>query len=249
MTQFSPIRGTSAQIYATPIVDGQLLFEISNPNGQNHVYIDVDDDRFIVGLSDWIQLANKPFKTIGRGLSVDSSGTLSADFQSWDDITAKPFERIGSGLSVVNGTLNANVITPRWSEIDNKPFSSIGVGLTVDANNRLNANVRSVTLSMEGTGTASSPKYQQIAVNTNGTTVNTEIDGTKYMEYSQTLSTTVDTVYTFTSSVITNNSAVDVFTDIWGIDPTNVNITSGSCTVTFGPASSATNMRCRIYIK
>lgn len=248
MSLVSPIRGTPTQIRNTPILDGQILFEVSNPDGQNHVYIDVDDNRYAVGLAYWNQLENKPFESIGYGLSV-INGVLTADAQSWDMILEKPFERIGTGLTVTNGVLSANIGVPSWSDIVNKPFSSIGEGLTVDSNNRLNANVRSVVLSMEGTGTASSPKYQQIAVNTNGTTVNAEIDGTKYMEYSQTLSTTVDTVYTFTSSVITNNSAVDVFTDIWGIDPTNVSISSGSCTVTFAPADSATNMRCRIYIR
>ena len=246
MTQFLPIRGTSAQIYATPIVDGQLLFEISNPNGQNHVYIDVDDDRFIVGLSDWIQLENKPFETIGRGLSVDSSGILSADFQSWNDITAKPFERIGSGLSVVDGTLNANVVIPRWSEIENKPFSSIGSGLTVNSNNVLSANVRSVNCMWRN---VSDVNWQEISIDMNGTTVDSEVCGSKYMEDTQTLSTTENTVYSFNSYHIQSSSAVDVFTDVWGIEPINVNISQGECTVTFAPQDSEISMLCRIYIK
>lgn len=245
MTQFLPIRGTSAQIHATPIVDGQLLFEISNPNGQNHVYIDVDDDRFIVGLSDWIQLTNKPFKTIGRGLSVDSSGTLSADFQSWDDISAKPFERIGSGLSVVDGTLNANVIIPRWSEIENKPFSSIGSGLTVSSN-VLSADVRSVSCMWRN---VSDVNWQEISIDMNGTTVDSEVCGSKYIEDRQTLSTTENTIYSFNSYHIQSSSAVDVFTDVWGIEPINVNISQGECTVTFAPQDSAISMLCRIYIK
>lgn len=248
MTQFSPIRGTTSQINNTPIIDGQLLFEIKNSNGQNHIYIDVDSERLPMGISEWSQVQNKPFETIGSGLSV-TNNVLSADDQTWSQIQNKPFERIGSGLSVVNGVLNANVGTPRWTEVDDKPFSSIGEGLNVDSSNRLNANVRNVEMSMQGTATATSSKYQQIDVNTNGTVVSTEIDGTRFMQYSQTLNTASTTVYTFTNSAITNNSAVDVFTDIWGIDPTNVNISNGTCTVTFAPVETATSMICRIYIK
>lgn len=253
MTQFSPIRGTSTQINNTPVVDGQLLFEVSNLSGQNHIYIDIktdydDEIRVPLGISEWSQVQHKPFETIGSGLSVNNN-VLSADDQTWNQIGNKPFETIGSGLTVVDGVLDTNVSTPKWSEIDNRPFSSIGVGLTVDSNNRLNANIRSVQLTTQGTGTASSPQYQQLAVNDSGTTTNSEIDGTKFMEYSQNLSTSDSTVYTFSSSEITANSAIDVFTSIWGIDPTNVSASNGTCTVTFAPVETATSMICRIYIK
>ena len=249
MTEFTPIRGTSTQINNTPIEDGQLLFETSSSNGRNHIYIDVDTSRITVGITRWNQLLNKPFETIGNGLSV-TNNVLSADYQEWSQISHKPFNSIGSGLTVVDGVLNANVITPSWSELLGRPFTSIGEGLTVDSNNRLNANVRSVSVAMNGSkGTYNTFENQKISVNTNGTTVNTEIVGTKCMQYSQTLSTTNDTVYTFSSSEITTNSAIDVFTSIWGVDPINVNVSAGTCTVTFAPADTATSMMCRIYIK
>lgn len=247
MTSVSPIRGTPTQINYTPIEDGQILFEISNPNGQNHLYIDVDDERIPIGIYTWNQLSNRPFDIIGNGLTV-TNDVLSANDQEWTQIRNKPFNTIGTGLSVVEGVLNANVISPRWSEIDEKPFLLIGTGLTV-SDNILNANIRNVALSIEGTGSSTIPKYQQISVNTNGTTVNTEINGTKYMEYSQTLSTTNDTTYTFTNASITTDSAIDVFTSVWGIDPINVSISSGSCTVTFEAVDTAITMMCRIYIK
>ena len=69
------------------------------------------------------------------------------------------------------------------------------------------------------------------------------------LEQSQTLSTSADTVYTFTNSAITANSAVDVWTDIRGITPSNHVTTNGQSVVTFPPQSTAQTMTCRIYVK
>lgn len=394
MTQFLPIRGTATQINNTPIVDGQVLFETSNSNGQNHIYVDIkthssvlpnnfitdspyyvnydstfltihstndiivekwhtgsaygalvkhknqtneivltpvfvsnDEDevafyqndtahtrwsyftfndttwyisrgdsvssessfsptdvlyetslivntesvateipsweavgaeflnflyngtRVPIGISDWEQVTDKPFETIGNNLTVVNN-VLSADDQTWNQILNKPFSSIGSGLTVTNGVLSANVATPSWSTIDNKPFTDIGVGLTVDSNNRLNADIRNIELSTEGTSAQNTFRHQVLAINISGTSTSTEVNGTKYMQYQQTLDTTNNTVYTFSNADITNTSAVDVFTDIWGIDPISVNIETGICRVTFAPHDTAnTSMTCRIYIK
>ena len=48
MASFSPIRGTRAQISATPIVDGQFLIE-TDSSGNNKIYIDNSTDRRVVG--------------------------------------------------------------------------------------------------------------------------------------------------------------------------------------------------------
>lgn len=48
MASFSPIRGTRAQISATPIVDGQFLVE-TDSSGNNKIYIDNSTDRRVVG--------------------------------------------------------------------------------------------------------------------------------------------------------------------------------------------------------
>ena len=131
-----------------------------------------------------------------------------------------------------------------WSALTGKPFNTVGNGLTV-SNNVLTANVHSVTVDHIGTASATSARVQRVGVN--GTYY--EIDGTKYMEYSQTLSTSADTVYTFTNSAITADSAVDVWTDIRGIIPSDQVTTSGQCVVTFPQQSTAQTMTCRIYVK
>ena len=48
MATFVPIRGTQAQINATPIVDGQMLIETDQGNF-NKIYLDVNTTRYQVG--------------------------------------------------------------------------------------------------------------------------------------------------------------------------------------------------------
>jgi hypothetical protein len=110
----------------------------------------------------------------------------------------------------------------------------------------LTANIRTVTTEYNGSASATNTRFHAIRVN--GSNVGT-IDGSTYMEQTQTLSTSADTVYTFTNSAITANSAVDVYTNIYGINPSNVVTTSGQCVVTFPKQSTAQTMTCRIYVK
>lgn len=74
--------------------------------------------------------------------------------------------------------------------------------------------------------------------------VQTDIDGTAYME-----NTANSASFVFTnSSYISSNSAIDVYTDTWGDNPSNVVVDGANhtCTVTFSAAQSRT---VRIYIK
>lgn len=230
MANILPIKGTTTDINNTPIVDGQLLFETNSTEGQNHIYIDVENNRIPIGIYDWGQIENKPFNSIG------------------------------TGLTVTNGVLNlSSPITVDWSDITDKPFNTIGDGLYVSSN-ELKANVEEVTFEWEGSAAQDMVRYQELSYSGNGSTTTDEINGSKYMEYSQTLSTNSNTVYTFTndSGDITANSAISVYTSVFGIRPTNISITSTStsagtlwtCTVTFPPYDYAnTDMLCRIYIR
>jgi len=95
------------------------------------------------------------------------------------------------------------------------------------------------TVSVAGHGTASATvtHEQQITINSTAH----DIDGTKYMEQ-----TANSASFTFTNAAITANSAIDVYTNTWGDNPTNVSASSGSCLVTFAAAQSRT---VRIYIR
>lgn len=131
-----------------------------------------------------------------------------------------------------------------WSALTGKPFSSIGSGLTVTSNT-LSADVQSVTVGTTGTASASAVSYQRIGVNG----AYTEIDGTKYMEQTKTISTSADTTYTFSNSDITADSDITVKASVWGISPSNVVTTSGQCVVTIPKQSSAISLGIRIYIR
>jgi len=180
--------------------------------------------------------------TVTNGQNGSGTGDmLQADYDS--DSTVKN----GGGIKawVQTWVQSLGYITGlAWSALTGKPFSTVGNGLTV-SNDALTANVKTVEVNYTGTASASGVRHQRIGVNG----VYTAIDGTKYMEYSQTLSTSADTVYTFTNAAITANSAVDVYTNIYGINPSNVAVTSGQCVVTFPKQSTAQTMTCRIYIK
>ena len=119
-------------------------------------------------------------------------------------------------------------------------------GVTV-SNNILIADIKTVAAPTSGTASSSAVSYQTLTVNSS---TNTEINGTKYMEYSQSLSTVNSTVYTFSNAAITTDSAIEVFTDKFGLIPTNVSVPqNGQCTVTFAPQSITSTVMCRIYIR
>lgn len=190
----------------------------------------------------WTSVESKPFETVGGGLIVVNNALTTS--LAWSDITSKPFNTIGNTLSVVDGVLNVGTI--EWNDVSNKPFVTIGSGLNI-SNNILTADIKTVTAPTSGTASASATSFQTLTVNNS---VNTEINGTKYMEYSQTLSTINNTVYTFSNADITTNSVIEVFTDKFGLIPTDVSVSqNGQCTVTFAPQSLASTVLCRIYIR
>ena len=69
------------------------------------------------------------------------------------------------------------------------------------------------------------------------------------LEQTATTSTSANTVYTFTDARITSSSVIDVYADIFGVNPSNIQVANGSCTVTFPKQATAQSMTCRIYIK
>lgn len=81
---------------------------------------------------------------------------------------------------------------------------------------------------------------------TNGKTV---VSGSVYFEITQTLSTTANTVFTFTDNKITSICGISVYTSIYRLNPYDVTVSGNTCTVTFAPYTSAATLTCRIYVK
>lgn len=70
-----------------------------------------------------------------------------------------------------------------------------------------------------------------------------------YLEQNVTLSTSADTTVTFTNAAIATTSRIDCYTSEYGIIPTNVVATTGSCTVTFKKVSTASTITVGIEVK
>ena len=101
------------------------------------------------------------------------------------------------------------------------------------------------SISYTGTASATGVRYQRVGIGT----VYTEIDGTKYMEQTKTLSTSADTTFTFTNAAINADSLIQPFGSIFGIVPSNITASAGSCVVTIPKHDSAVSLKVRIYIR
>lgn len=101
------------------------------------------------------------------------------------------------------------------------------------------------TINSTGTASSSGTRYQRIGIGG----VYTEIDGTKYMEQTITLSTSASTNCTFTHADITVNSVIEPYCEEWGLAPETITTTAGQCLLTFPKADSARQVKVRIYIR
>ena len=101
------------------------------------------------------------------------------------------------------------------------------------------------SISHTGTASATEVRYQRVGIGT----VYTEIDGTKYMEQTKTLSTSADTTFTFTNAAITADSEIWPLSSIYGLSPSDVTVLAGSCVVTIPKHDSAVSLKVRIYIR
>ena len=95
------------------------------------------------------------------------------------------------------------------------------------------------------TGTDTALGGQFITINN----VETLINGTGWMEKTQTTSTSANNVFTFTNAAITADSIIDPYTNINGLYPKDIQLTDGQCSVIFDPYDSVISMSCKIYIK
>ncbi len=204
------------------------------------------------GTSDYNDLTNKPSianvtlsgnKTLADlGIAASADLATVATTGAYSDLTGKPnlaTVATSGAYSDLTGrpSLAAVATTGSYNDLDNKPdLATVATtGSYNDLSNR--PSIPSVSIASEGTASSSATKAQKL--NINGTKTN--ISGSVYMEYTASAST-----FTFTNSAITASSAIDVYTDTWGDDPSDVTSDSGSCTVTFGESKSRT---VRIYIK
>lgn len=139
----------------------------------------------------------------------------------------------GGAYTALSGKANtadlASVATSgSYNDLSNKPTipSATSIGYT-------------------GTASATAVRYQRVGI---GSTY-TEINGTKYMEQTKTLSTSADVTYTFTNTAITTDSVIEPYASIFGIVPKSISVSAGSCSVVIPKHTSAASCKIRIYIK
>ena len=172
------------------------------------------------GTSDYADLTNKP---------AINGHTLSAGANSLADIGLESKTADSGGTAVSLCTTgekytwdNKSNFSGNYSDLAGKP--------TIP------------TVSVDHNGTASTSAVRKQRIEVSGTYY--DVDGSVYME-----STANSASFVFTNSTyILSTSAIDVFTDTWGDNPSSV-VVDGSlhtCTVTFSAAASRT---VRIYIK
>ena len=190
MSCFAIMRSQRQVIENAPVVDGQIFIETNDElatDDYNKIYMDVDDVRREIGISSWFGLS-KPFELTDEDTLSIESNALIMNNQEWSWLIDKPFETVGSTLFIEDDVLKFGY---QWRTVIDKPFYTVGYGLNVDSSGNLNADVASVNVSQIGTASSTNTSYQSVTINN----VNNEITGTKYMEYTQALSTTNDTVY------------------------------------------------------
>ena len=162
-----------------------------------------------------------------------------------DETDASRAYAIGEQL-ILNGILY-NVID---SIAQHGIISAQGTGANIEAadpiTQQIEDKVGTVQLETTGTASATTTRYQRLVVD--GTPAGA-IAGSTYLEQSVTLSTSADVTTTFNNSAITANSAIDVYTTIPTLTYKDMNISAGSCTVTFDKQDTASTITVRIYIK
>ena len=209
-------------------------------------------------------------KGIARIEKTDTVGLVDTYTITFDDGSTSDFTITnGNGISRIektgtvghvdtytiyftNGTTTTFTVTNgEGSTASDLPYDNTSSGLQAtnaqDAIDELKSGLDDKVISVDFTGTASASgtRYQRIGY---GSTYY-EINGTKYMEQTKTLSTSADVTYTFTNSAITTDSVIEPYCDIFGVSPKSISVSNGSCNIVVPKQSSAISCKIRIYIK
>lgn len=104
-----------------------------------------------------------------------------------------------------------------------------------------------ITVAVSKKGTASSSAFRKQVITIDN--VDTEIDGSAYMEQSVTLSTSSTTTVTFTNAAIDDGAMLTVASSLWNLVPDDITLASGSCTITLPKWATAETIGVRLYVR
>lgn len=144
-------------------------------------------------------------------------------------------------ITYSDGTTSTFSVTNGRDGRDGAIQYTAGSGISISEENVISATGGGggSTVVVDHNGTASESAYRSQRVGVDG--VYSDLDGSVYMEQ-----TANSASFAFANNIIDSNSAIDVYTDTWGDNPSDVSVTSHTCTVTFDSAATRT---VRIYIK
>lgn len=228
--------------YTVTFNDGTTTtFDVTN--GRNGT--DGDDGRGIVSISKTATagLVDTYTITYTDGTTSTFNVTNGRDGQGAGDMLQSDYDPQGTVYSA--GGITAYVSSAISGKANTADLAA--VALSGSYSSLVDQPTIPAATSISHTGTASDTgvRYQRIGI---GSTY-TEIDGTKYMEQTQTLSTSGDTTFTFTNSAITADSEIWPLSSIYGLSPSDVTVSAGSCVVTIPKHDTAVSLKVRIYIR
>lgn len=172
--------------------------------------------------------ANKIKKAEGDEMTLAEYNALSQQ----EKMSGKPFyvtDAPGGGSGVPDGGTTGQALIKNSNTDGDVKWGDAGSTVTIDRT---------------GTASASAVSYQRIGID--GTY--TEIDGTKYMEQTQTVTTSADKTYTFTNNAILTNSIIQVYTTD-GIGYKSISSSAGSVSIVIPAQSAQKSVTVRIYIR
>lgn len=203
----------------------------------NYVHTDYNYDATAKGIVDGIPLTiqqlqgsllTKVDKVQGKGLSTnDYTDNDKTALQTTIPLEISQLQ--GSMLTKANSADLATVATSgSYNDLDNKPT------------------IPTVSVAHSGTASSTTARKQQITVNN----VAYDVDGSAYMEQEVILSTSADTVVTFTNNeLIVDGKMFTVATSIWDLVPTSIVTSAGSCVITLPKQTNAATIGVRLYVR
>lgn len=149
--------------------------------------------------------------------------------------------QVVSGVAVNNVTVYPMLRLASDTDDTYAPYAKTNRELTEDV-----ANIPTVSVTHTGTASSTTARKQQITVNN----VAYDVDGSAYMEQEVILSTSADTVVTFTNNeLIVDGKMFTVATSIWDLVPTSIVTSTGSCVITLPKQTNAATIGVRLYVR
>ena len=209
---------------------GQVDFDNSNNNfvatntqaAIEEVQDNLDNSNFVADNPSFTEAVTRTNIVSGEAFSI----ILGKIAKFFTDLKAVAFSGAYSDLSGTP-TLAAVATSGSYNDLSNKPT------------------IQTIAIEYNGTASETGVRNQRLGING----VYTAIDGSKYMEQTKTLSTSADTTFIFTNPAITANSAIMPFGSIFGIVPSDITTSAGSCVVTIPKHDTAVSLKVRIYIR